>query len=72
MRDLIIAWLVWLSADPVALDMESAKAAAAVAAARASMAVEAPQPPASAKPACPDGKCRVPGASPASGSPAKP
>jgi len=71
MRDLVLAWLVWLSADPVALDVEAAKAAAAVAAARASMEVEAPQPPAPAKPACPDGKCRVPGASPASGSSAK-
>lgn len=47
MRDLIIAWLVWLSADPVALDVEAAKAAAAVAAARASMAVDS-QPPAPA------------------------
>ncbi|NBW19733.1 MAG: hypothetical protein EBR82_68350 [Caulobacteraceae bacterium] len=69
MRDLIIAWLVWLSADPVALDVEAAKAAAAVAAARASMEVE--QLPSPATPACPDGKCRVPGASPASGSSAK-
>lgn len=72
MRDLIIAWLVWLSADPVAVDAEYPKAAAAVSAARASMAVEDPQPPAPPKPGCPDGKCRVPGASPASGSPAKP
>lgn len=68
MRDLILAWLVWLSADPVVADLESARAAAAVAAARSSMAVEVPQPPA---PACPDGKCRVPGASPATGSSAK-
>jgi hypothetical protein len=32
MRDMIIAWLVWLSADPVALDAEYPKAAATVAA----------------------------------------
>lgn len=69
MRDLLIAWLVWLSADPVAVDAEAPKAAAAVAAARASMAVDAPQPPAPPKPGCPDGKC-VPKASPASASPA--
>lgn len=108
MRDFILAWLVWLSADPAAVDVERPKAAAAVAAARASMAVEAtpvpPAPPAPqqcvcgatcvngiwkpdgritqpcpckcsrciTKPGCPDGKCRVPGASPATFSPAKP
>jgi hypothetical protein len=72
MRDLILAWLVWLSADPVAVDAEYPKAAAAVAAARASMAVEAPQPPSPTKPGCPEGKCRVPSASPATVSPAKP
>ena len=107
MRDLIIAWLVWLSADPVAVDAEYPKAAAAVIAARASMAVDS-QPPAPTptpsecvcggtckngvwkpdgrieqrctctcerckkKPGCPDGRCRVPGASPATVSPAKP
>lgn len=105
MRDWIIAWLVWLAADPVALDVEHPKAAAAVAAARASMAIDAPPaPPGPApqecgcgrtcvngkwkpdgrieqpchcrcercvkKPGCPDGTCRVPGASPASASPA--
>jgi hypothetical protein len=42
----LIAWLVWLSADPAVLDLERPRAAAAVAAARASMAVEAaPAPP---------------------------
>jgi hypothetical protein len=71
MRDLILAWLVWLSADPVAVDAEYPKASAAVIAARASMAVES-QPPATPKPGCKGGNCRVPGASPASGSPAKP
>ena len=40
MRDWIVAWLVWLSADPVTLDAEHPKAAAAVAAAMASMAVD--------------------------------
>jgi hypothetical protein len=40
----IVAWLVWLSADPVAIDLERPKAAAAVAAARASLAVDAPAP----------------------------
>jgi len=69
MRDLIVAWLVWLSADPVAVDAEAPKAAAAVAAARASMEIDAPQP-AQAKSVCPDRKC-APKASPASGSPAK-
>lgn len=107
MRDLIIAWLVWLSADPVAVDAEHPKAAAAVAAARASMAIDAPPAPpwpapqecgcgktcvngvwkpdgrieqpcrcqcerCKKKPGCPDGKCRVSGASPATASPAKP
>jgi hypothetical protein len=41
----LIAFLVWLSADPIAIDLEQPKAAAAVAAARASMLVEAPTPP---------------------------
>lgn len=108
MRDIIISWLVWLSADPVSVDAEYPKAAAAVATASASMAIEptppAPPPPKPQecvcgktcvngiwkpdghisqpcpckcercikKPACPDGKCRVSGASPATGSPAKP
>lgn len=43
----IISWLVWLSADPQAIDLERPKAAAAVAAARSSMEVDAgPRPPA--------------------------
>ena len=43
----LIAWLVWLSADPAALDLERPKAAAALAAARASLRVDAaPVPPA--------------------------
>ena len=42
----LIAFLVWLSADPQTIDLERPKAAAAVAAARSSMAVEAaPVPP---------------------------
>jgi hypothetical protein len=53
----LIAWLVWLSADPAALDLERPRAAAAVAAARASMAVEAaPAPPGPAPKPTP-GKC---------------
>ena len=40
----LISWLVWLSADPVAIEMESPRAAAAVSAARASMSVAAPTP----------------------------
>jgi hypothetical protein len=100
-----ILWiLTWLSADPVALDREAARAAAAVSAARASMVVEAPTPVPPApgpkpKPercqdcngtgwithgdghrtkcpcgaaGCPDAKCRVSGASPATVSPARP
>jgi hypothetical protein len=42
----IISVLVWLSADPAAIDRESPRAAAAVSAARASLAVEAPPEPA--------------------------
>lgn len=37
MWEWILAWLVWLSADPVAASAEHPRAAAAVAAARASM-----------------------------------
>lgn len=40
----IVAFLVWLSADPATLDLEAPKAAAAVSAARASMLPEAPAP----------------------------
>lgn len=42
----LIAWLVWLSADPQDIDTEHAKAAAAVAVARASMVPASPAPPA--------------------------
>jgi len=41
----IVAWLVWLSSDPTAIDREHPRAAAAVAAARASMLVDSPVPP---------------------------
>lgn len=40
----IVAWLVWLSADPAAVDLERPRAAAAVAAARATMTSVAPAP----------------------------
>lgn len=40
----IVSFLVWLSADPAAIDAERPKAAAAVAAARASLTTEAPAP----------------------------
>lgn len=44
---LLVAFLVWLSADPAEIDLEAPRAAAAVAAARASMAPDvAPAPPA--------------------------
>lgn len=49
----IISWLVWLSADPMAVDLERPKAAAAVAAARASLAVDAPAPTPGPKPPAP-------------------
>lgn len=101
----IIAWLVWLTADPMAIDAERPRAAAACQAAYATFATEPPPPPSPApkecvcgktcvngywkpdgrivqpcnctcerckkKPGCPDGKCRVPGASPATSLPAK-
>ncbi len=66
MFEWLLQLLVWLSADPVTLDHEYPRAAAAVAAARASMAVDAP-----AKADCPTGKC-VTGATPATASPARP
>ena len=51
----IVSFLVWLSADPAAIDAEPPKAAAAVAAARASLLPEsAPQPDPTPKP---PGKC---------------
>ena len=40
----LVGWLVWLSADPVEIDRAAPRAAAAVTAARASMARENPQP----------------------------
>jgi hypothetical protein len=51
----LIAWLVWLSADPAAVDLEAPKAAAAVAAARASLALDA-APPAPPTPPAPGPK----------------
>lgn len=45
MWQLIVAFLVWLSSDPVEIDRQAPRAAAAVAAARASMTTEAPAPP---------------------------
>ena len=45
----LVAFLVWLSSDPMAVDIEAPKAAAAVAAARASMVADSP-PPAPAPP----------------------
>jgi hypothetical protein len=49
----LVSWLVWMSADPVALDLEHARAAAAVSVARASMKVDRdPAPPAPAPKAC--------------------
>jgi hypothetical protein len=60
-RDWIVAFLVWLSADPVAIDLEAPRAAAAVAAARASMVPEAPAPPAPPPTACDCGETCVRG-----------
>jgi hypothetical protein len=58
----LISILVWLSSDPQAVDLEHAKAAAAVSAARASMVVGAtPPPPAPAPQACDCGKTCVRG-----------
>jgi hypothetical protein len=47
----LVAWLVWLSADPAAVDLERPRAAAAVAAARASMTPDAPPAPPPTPPA---------------------
>jgi hypothetical protein len=52
----LISWLVWLSADPAAIDLERPKAAAAVAAARASLAPDV-APPGPKPPAPTPGKC---------------
>jgi hypothetical protein len=48
----IISLFVWLSADPAAIAAEPPRAAAAVAAARASMTAEDPQPPQPAPTEC--------------------
>lgn len=49
----LIGFLTWLSADPRAVDLEAPRAAAAVAAARASMLPEAaPAPPSPTPTAC--------------------
>jgi len=45
MWEAFIAWLVWLSSDPLAIDREAPRAAAAVSAARASMEPSPPAPP---------------------------
>ena len=76
----VIAWLVWLSADPQAVTVETPRAAAAVAVAYAALTPEPDAPPKPPKPVgpvtlipdCPGGTCRVPGASPAIVSPARP
>lgn len=108
----VVAFLVWLSADPQAIDLERPRAAAAVHAAMASMAKDGPTPAPEPTPApgkccgecggrgylvmpdghrvacpcpatcpckggkgkadCPDGSCSIPGASPATVSPARP
>lgn len=54
MRDALVAFLVWLSADPAAIDREAPKASAAVSVAYAGFATEAaPQPtPEPPKPGC--------------------
>lgn len=64
----LISWLVWLSADPQAITVETPKAAAAVAVAYAALADEPAPEPKPAKPvgpvtvpACPGGVCPVPG-----------
>lgn len=54
----LISWLVWLSADPAALDVERPRAAAAIAAASASLASgSAPAPAPSPTPAPKPEKC---------------
>jgi len=57
----LIAWLVWLSADPVEIDVMAARAAAAGVAARASLLQEAPSPPAPAPKDCDCGQTCVRG-----------
>jgi len=57
----LIAFLVWLSADPAAIDRESPRAAAAVSAARASMLLEVAPPPGPTPTACDCGQTCVRG-----------
>jgi hypothetical protein len=57
----LISFLVWLSADPMAADLEAARAAAAASVARASMAVDAPAPPTPTPTECDCGKTCVRG-----------
>lgn len=54
----LTAFLVWLSADPAAIDAEAPKAAAAVAAAYAAFAVEAAPAPAPPAPPAPSKCCQ--------------
>lgn len=53
----LVALLVWLSADPQTVDLELARASAAVTAARASMAHDAPAPAPPTPPGPTPGKC---------------
>jgi hypothetical protein len=57
----IIAFLVWLSADPAAIDLEAPRAAAAVTAALASMTPEDPPAPTPTPAACDCGQSCVRG-----------
>ena len=59
--NVFVAFLVWLSSDPKAVDLEAPRAAAAVSAARASMLVDAPAPPAPTPQDCDCGKTCVRG-----------
>jgi|GEM_PF-2606518 len=53
MRDAIVAFLVWLSSDPAAIDREAPRASAAVAVAYAAFAPEtAPAPAPEPRPGC--------------------
>lgn len=56
----LISWLVWLSADPQAITVETPKAAAAVAVAYAALAPEPEGEPAPPKPVGPVTKPAVP------------
>lgn len=57
----LVALLVWLSSDPAAIDREAPRAAAAVAAARASMLLEVAPPPGPAPKSCDCGETCVAG-----------